>query len=346
MKLAPLSRLILFTLALLCAGASGYAATPLREYAAKLKDAQLALESLRQDESGIPAEEDARAAHIVNYARRQLPAEETVQTPNGALQVNNQWLSDALDAYEELERGSREANDQLAAIAGRLSALRDRLEEKNAAGQGSKDEQKGKLENILRRPEYNTQPHDNAMQRLYRRIQEWLASIWPKRAVPLSDEQAKRVSPFAQLLVYGLVALAVGFGLWRVWPLLNRRRLSRRSRKIKAKPRIVLGEKLAPEQTGAGLFAEAEEMARRGDLRAAIRQGYIALLCELSDRKAVRLEQHKTNRDYLREVAGAPALHQPLSRLTNSFEYHWYGLAPANQRDWEEFRQVCQGALK
>lgn len=346
MKRAPRSRLIFLALALLCAGARGYAATPLREYAAKLKDVQFALESLRQDESGVPAEEDARAAHIVEYARGKLPAEETIQTPNGTFQVNNQWLSEELDAYEELERGSREANDQLAAIAGRLSALRDRLEEKTAAAQISKDEQKGKLESILRRPEYNTQPQDNALQRLIRRISEWLASIWPKRAMPLNEEQTRRISPFAQILVYGLVALAIGFGLWRVWPLLNRRRLSRRSHKVAAKPRIVLGEKLAPDQTSAGLFAEAEEMARRGDLRAAIRKGYIALLCELSDRKAVRLEQHKTNRDYLREVSGTPALQQPLSHLTNRFEYHWYGLAPANQRDWEEFRQVCQGALK
>ena len=41
-----------------------------------------------------------------------------------------------------------------------------------------------------------------------------------------------------------------------------------------------------------------------------------------------------------------PALYQPMRQLTSRFEYHWYGLAPAQQSDWDEFRQVYQRALK
>ena len=326
------------------------AATPLRDYAGKVKDVQLALESLRQEESGVLAEETARAANIVAYARRKLPANETITGPDGPFAVNNKWLAQELDEYEELELGSKEADLKLESIAHRLASLRDRLEETQrataAANTATKDEQKGQLERILRRPEFNTQKaEENALARLWRKISAWLASLLPNRTMPLNDEQAKRMSPVARIIIYALLLGVTVFAAWRVWPLLRRNRLGRKLNQTKG-PRVVLGETLAPGQTAADLFSEAENLALQGELRAAIRQGYIALLCELGDRKTIRLEQHKTNRDYLRDVAGEPALYQPMRQLTSRFEYHWYGLAPAQQSDWDEFRQVYQGALK
>jgi hypothetical protein len=348
MTLPPKIGLFLFTLLCLCA--TGRAATSVREYAVKLKNAQLILESLRQDETGVESEEEARAANAVAYARRELPASEAITGPDGSFTANNGWLHEELDEYEELEVGSAEANAVLGGITQRLSALRDRLEEAQradtAANAKSKEEQKGQLESILRRPEFNNQPkEENAIQRLWRRTKEWLAKILPSRPVPVSEEQAKRISPLAQVIIYALLIAAVGFGLWRAWPLLQRSRLGRKARAKATEARVVLGEKLAPDQTAADLFAEAEELARRGELRAAIRKGYIALLCELSDRKAVRLEQHKTNYDYLREVARQQTLYQPLRQLTSRFEYHWYGLAPAAPTDWEEFQRLYRGML-
>ena len=325
------------------------AAPPLRDYAGKVKDVQLALESLRQEESGAPAEETARAANIVAYARRELPAKETITGPDGPFAVNNQWLAQELDEYEELELGSKEADLKLESIAHRLASLRDRLEETQraaAANTATKDEQKGQLERILRRPEFNTQKaEENALARLWRKIRAWLASLLPNRAMPLNDEQAKRMSPVARIIIYALLLGVAVFAAWRVWPLLRRNRLGRKLNVTKG-PRVVLGETLAPDQTAADLFSQAENLALQGELRAAIRQGYIALLCELGDRKTIRLEQYKTNRDYLRDVAGEPALYQPMRQLTSRFEYHWYGLAPAQQSDWDEFRQVYQRALK
>ena len=114
----------------------------------------------------------------------------------------------------------------------------------------------------------------------------------------------------------------------------------------KREPRIVLGERLQPEQTSTDLLAEAEALARSGDLRAAIRKGYIALLVELGDRNVISLAQYKTNRDYLRAVSNVPQLHSPLKRLTESFERHWYGFAEATQNDWQDFRARYREALE
>ena len=109
-------------------------------------------------------------------------------------------------------------------------------------------------------------------------------------------------------------------------------------------PRIVLGERLEPDQTASDLLEQAEALARTGDLRGAIRKAYIALLCELGDRKVIVLAQHKTNRDYLLAVRNRRALYEPLRKLTASFEIHWYGFVAPAPTDWEAFRLGVRAA--
>ena len=114
----------------------------------------------------------------------------------------------------------------------------------------------------------------------------------------------------------------------------------------KREARIVLGENLEPDQTAADLLAQADALARTGDLRAAIRKAYIALLCELGDRKLISLAQHKTNRDYLYSVRDKVSLYSSLRKLTTSFELHWYGLVPAGENDWNDFRNDYHKTLR
>jgi hypothetical protein len=101
----------------------------------------------------------------------------------------------------------------------------------------------------------------------------------------------------------------------------------------------VLGESVAADETAADLLTEAERLARAGDLRGAMRKAYIAVLCELGDRKILRLAPHKTNRDYLRALSDNARLFQTVQPLTNAYERHWYGLIPASETDWREFHQ-------
>jgi hypothetical protein len=123
-------------------------------------------------------------------------------------------------------------------------------------------------------------------------------------------------------------------------------RSRRRRKKTKPQARIVLGEKLAPDQSATDLLSEAEGLARRGELRAAIRKAYIALLVELGERKLISLAQHKTNRDYLRSVREVQPLYGNVKQLTDSFERHWYGFAQATETDWLAFRSVYEQALR
>jgi hypothetical protein len=146
-------------------------------------------------------------------------------------------------------------------------------------------------------------------------------------------------------VVVVVIALLVLFYVAKI--LFSRLRGTRRKREPKKrKARIVLGERLEPEDTATDLLSEAEALARRGDLRGAIRKAYIALLVELADRKMISLAQHKTNRDYLNSVRNVPLLHSRMRGLTDSFERHWYGFADATQNDWESFRTSYRAALQ
>jgi len=107
----------------------------------------------------------------------------------------------------------------------------------------------------------------------------------------------------------------------------------------------VLGEKLAPDQSAVDILAEAEALARQGDMRTAIRKAYIALLVELGERKVLSLARHKTNRDYLRAVRKREPLYSSMKDLTDSFERHWYGFVTATENDWAAFRAMYQRTL-
>jgi hypothetical protein len=121
----------------------------------------------------------------------------------------------------------------------------------------------------------------------------------------------------------------------------------RRARKpSKKKERIILGERLGDDVTGMDLFAEAERLAREGNLRGAIRKGYIALLCDLSDRKVIGLAHNKTNRDYLRDVRSLRDFHPRMKVITDTFERHWYGLQDSAEQDWARFREDYKEAIR
>jgi hypothetical protein len=151
------------------------------------------------------------------------------------------------------------------------------------------------------------------------------------------------LSRIVQWLVIVLTLGVLAFVLRMFLPRMFRNRGTKKKRKEKA--RIVLGETLEPDQTALDLLSEAEALARRGELRAAIRRAYIALLVELGDRKIISLAQYKTNRDYLRAMREVEPLYRNVKQLTDSFERHWYGLTQADEADWLAFRAGYNQAL-
>ena len=325
------------------------AAISLKEYRERIGQATMALDSLSSFDEGVSERESAsRVASTLRDVRRTVPPTLAVEWNGAPVEVNNSWLDDALKEYEKIPASDARRSVSLTSITERLHALGERLDEllKGKPVTLSKDEDKARLDSILRRSEYNRAAEESAIARLWARFKRWLNSLFPERSAR-QVEPSQRVPLFsrlAEIIVIGLALSAIAYAAWKLAPRFIRSRGGRKRAKREA--RVVLGEHLEPDQTSSDILAEAERLARMGDIRGAIRKGYIAFLCELGDRKVLRLAQHKTNRDYLRSLSDQRPLYGEMQMLTDSFENHWYGYAPGTESDWAAFRLHYRQALE
>lgn len=276
-----------------------------------------------------------------------LPPKEKVEWGGRVVEVDNTWVHEALVKSESEEEGEKTA-EGLRALAGRLRALEARLRELDDAGRDEvdRDAERGRLNSILRRPEFDKQAprQPGALGRMGEEFLEWFGGLFPKR-VPNAPGASPTFSTLTLVLVGALCLAVLGYVAYLLW---LRRGSVARPLGLRREARVVLGERLEADQTASDLLDEAERLARGGELRGAIRKAYVALLCELGDRGVVRLAQHKTNRDYLEAVrrAARPRLYTEMLPLTSDFELHWYGLRAASDADWESFKTRCRALLK
>lgn len=344
LRTRTLSLCFVIVVSLACCARAG--AATLTDYRHRVSEAILAIGHLQKASEHDPTERQHFVATSVARVREDLPASETITLNSQSIVVDNSWLEEALRNYEKSGNTETQRAEVLARIEERLRALDEGLAEVLGAkpATSDKDSDKGKLTEILRRAEFNkpAEPEGSALGRLWDRFMRWLSRLFrgSKRPAPGSSPL---IGTLAQILVVGVCLAGIIFLIWKLGPRYLNNRRGRKKQKREA--RIVLGERLEPDQTSADLLAQAEALARTGDLRAAIRKAYIALLCELGDRKIVSLAQHKTNRDYLNSMRERTLLYKFMGQLTSKFELHWYGFQPAVENDWKEFRVVYQQVL-
>ncbi len=319
-------------------------ARPMREYQRHIQQAGSALDTLAQsDEGETDAARLTRITETLAAVRSALPATENVEWEETSFKVDNSWLHRELEKFEKAP--AAEQLQALTLITERLQALAQRLEEigKATPTNASKADATKKLGEILQRPEYaRGRKEVSALSRLWRDLLKWIENLLPKPQ-PLAPGSAGLFTTFAQIFVVVLALVVIAYALKLFAPRVFQKRRTRK--KGKRRPLIVLGEKLEPDQSSVDLLADAESLARRGELRAAIRKAYVALLVELGDRKIISLEQHKTNRDYLGAMRDLEPLYGNVKQLTDSFERHWYGFANATESDWLAFRTGYKQAL-
>lgn len=279
--------------------------------------------------------------------RNILPVAIKIESPNGTIEVSFQWLHAELDAFDKTSDLQEQALI-LTEIEERLTTLawsHDQVQT-SAAKALSKDEEKQKLNEILSREEFQKPepPKESLLEQWLMKIGDWISSFFPKRAPSAETPSIGSITSILQIGLIVIVLAIVAFGIYKLAPLLFP--ALKRKRKEKRSDRVILGEVIEADRSASSLFAEAEDLARNGELRDAIRKGYIAALCELSDKKVIGLARHKTNRDYLKDVRKNAELHSNLKGMTASFEDHWYGSAPGAQSAWAEFRQRYSEAIK
>jgi len=322
------------------------------EYVSELKSASAYTQELIDYVDEAAEDEDARDAEyereVLAEIRGALPPSEKIEWEGGSVETGNQWLEPKLKEFEGENKDWKKRRTILSGISERLSALEYKLTNftKSAAANRSKDEDKQKLAEILRRAEYQKpeEKQESWFERVQRKIREWFNEKFPQPQIPQGTGQSMKTVSFGlQMVLYALVLGFIAFVIYRFAPLFAQR--FRRGEREEKGERVILGEKLAADEDSNTLFDEAEALAKSGNLRAAIRKGYIALLCELSDRRIIGLAQHKTNRDYLRDVRKSGELYQGMRGLTDSFERHWYGFESADEGDWQEFKSNYKRAI-
>jgi len=336
-----------------------FVAFPQRAFAASLEDyrarVRSATEMLVGLEWSFDETEDTSAEafgrleeRAVQGARAALPAREKIEGVGFAFDADNRWLHEELDLYANIAKDKTDERiELLLRITERLHALDARLAEAASAAPAARDKEaeKGRLNAILQRREYNQQAaEDTALARLWKKFKDWLRSLMPESR-PLGEGTANTFSLVARLFVFALTAAVIIYVLWKYGAQLLPR--NRPGKKTRSEARVVLGERLAPGQSPGDLIEQAEALARAGDLRGAIRKAYIAVLVELGERRVLRLAAHKTNRDYLSAIRRErAALYGDMQPLTHNYERHWYGFAPATDADWHDFRTRCREAIK
>jgi hypothetical protein len=87
---------------------------------------------------------------------------------------------------------------------------------------------------------------------------------------------------------------------------------------------------------------KARQLSSAGNYRSAIRYLYISSLLMLDERGLVRYDRSKTNREYLRTVAGQPTLSEPLNDVIGVFDRVWYGNKEIDQAGFEHYAQKVE----
>ncbi len=313
----------------------------LAEYKSAVRNARNSIDRF----AAIASDGDFTETEVREYQsdlREQLTKSDSalrrVEVDGTIIEIDGRWLVEKFNRMNEApaERVTilNEIDERFAAIELKIAEL-----EGVAAGERTKDEDKRKLAEILRRIEFQKPepPKESWLDRIRKALDRWLNDNFPEMQVPQgSSEGMRSTSVVLQILLYAVIIGGLGFLLYKFAPFLASK--LRRSAREDKEDRVILGERISMNEDAGTLFGEAERLAREGNLRGAVRKGYVALLCELSDRKLIGLAHYKTNRDYLRDVRKHGPLHQNMHGMTNSFERHWYGLEEVAEHEWEEFR--------
>jgi hypothetical protein len=167
---------------------------------------------------------------------------------------------------------------------------------------------------------------------------EWLRKIFGRRGrTSRSGRGGTDWMIVIHLLLYTLVALAIGALLWLLYKVLS----TRRNTVVATAEAIQPAPDVADESVGAERLPEdgwmqlGRELLARGDLRLAMRAFYLASLAHLAAKNLVTLAKFKSNLDYERELRrrghALPELPPLFSENVSVFDRVWYGMHEATE---------------
>lgn len=321
-------------------GFTALAASQVKDYVERLEKAEQLTDQLIDSE---PASSEIIAA--MGLVKQLVPAQEDVELDGQTIRTNNAWLHDAVNLVIKNAYGDEEQiRSMLIEIADRLYQLEQSVNTSLTSGDNTAQDQHALLAKILTRHEYLPEEQKETAlkkwgKRVWKKIEELLMKLLAGRN-PRVGSTGTATANIVRIAVILVLLAAASIGLVKLL-----RRLRKRQ-KAGDEVREVLGEELPDDVTPADLLHNANQLARAGDFRSAIRRTYIALLCDLEQRGKVRLHRSKTNRDYLDELKPQPSLYPTFSVMTSAFEHVWYGQEPATETEFNDFLTLYQDTVK
>lgn len=102
------------------------------------------------------------------------------------------------------------------------------------------------------------------------------------------------------------------------------------------------GQPAEEDLQGTAWMRLLEEAYAAGNLRAAVRYGYLYLLQMLEERGHIHYLPAKTNGDYAAELAGTAAA-LPFRAVTRRYEFVWYGDYPITREQFAAYKGELTG---
>ena len=155
--------------------------------------------------------------------------------------------------------------------------------------------------------------------RVMQAVTEWIADLWGRTL-------GRRVGTRTIGLVLAWAASIGAVAVLLIW-------LTRAAVRRRADAPIDLGSVGAARAAGRELALEAAALARAGHVREAVRVAYRAAVQRLEEEGALRVDDARTPREYLRLLPAPHRRRQPLALLTSTFERIWYGSRPPRPED-------------
>ena len=186
-------------------------------------------------------------------------------------------------------------------------------------------------------PEYRTAPAGsgaNWLSRAVRGFLDWLAKLLRRTNPDAPNLNIPKLALPGWLVyvVWALLAAAVVAGAIPLIRLI-RFRVARRARRRKG---IIEDE---PERTKAEYLNLGDDLAARGDFRAAIRMRYLASLKRFDEARVARFDRGETNWEHLARIRASATRPKELdfTPATAAFDHFWYGFRPAARPDYDRF---------
>jgi hypothetical protein len=266
----------------------------------------------RSDRIGL----DEVAAQIVAVREIALPDATT-------LPLDNAWLAEALD----------EEPPPYQLIAARLGAILDAIgQSRNAPAPDALS----KLDEVFANPPFKSREVPSAWTRFWDAFWQGVSDFFDNlfSSLPNNPTPAPAAAPssFNSLNPFGWTLLTIGLllVLGLVFYAIRGVRLSL-VRDAKARAEAALE---AEHISATEALDRAQTQARTGDYRTAVRYLYLSSLLWLDEHNVLRYDRSLTNREYLEQVRGNPALAQQLTPVVGTFERVWYGKREIAEQDF------------